>query len=126
MKKILIIDDDKIFSKILKDGLLAQGDKYSVEVFNSGDEGLSAMQGEVPDLVVLDMLMPEKTGVEVLEEMRKDEKLKDVPVLVGTQLSDVEQMSRAVELGIKGYVIKSELSLDNIIGQVEDALKKAE
>jgi len=125
MKKILIVDDDKIFRKVLKDGLLAHGkEEYKVEIAADGKEGIAFMRDDKPDLVVLDMLMPNMDGVTTLIKMKKDESLKDIPVLISTQVSDVEQMSKAVELGVKGYIIKSELSLDNIIMQVEDALKK--
>jgi len=125
MKKILIVDDDKIFRKVLKDGLLAQGgEKYEIEIAEDGKEGLALMRDNKPDLVVLDMLMPNMDGVSALSEMKADEALKDIPVLISTQLSDVDKMSKAVELGIKGYIIKSELSLDNIVTQVEDVLEK--
>lgn len=124
VKKILIVDDDKIFSKILRDGLLAGGNgKYEVFTAFDGDEGLEVAEREKPDLVMLDMMMPKVTGIEFLKKFREEEWGKDTPVIVETQLSDLEKMSEGVALGVRGYIIKSDYSLDTILRQVEDILK---
>ncbi|MFZ2831646.1 MAG: response regulator [Minisyncoccia bacterium] len=124
IKKILIIDDDRIFSKILKDGLTAGGNgKYEVVTAFDGEEGFTVAMEEKPDLIMLDMMMPKVTGIEFLRKYRKEEIGKDTPVIVETQLSDLEKMSEGVELGVRGYIIKSDYSLDTILRQVEDILK---
>lgn len=123
-KKILIIDDDRIFSKILKDGLIAGGDgKYEVVNAFDGEEGFEVALREKPDLIMLDMMMPKVTGIEFLRKYRKEEAGRNTPVIVETQLSDLERMSEGVELGVRGYIIKSDYSLDTILRQVEDILK---
>ena len=78
---------------------------------------------EKPDLIMLDMMMPKVTGIEFLRKYRKEESGKNAPVIVETQLSDLEKMSEGVELGVRGYIIKSDYSLDTILRQVEDILK---
>lgn len=124
IKKILIIDDDKIFAKILRDGLIAGGEgKYEVFTAFDGDEGFEVSSRERPDLIMLDMMMPKVTGIEFLRKLRKEDWGKDTPVIVETQLSDLEKMSEGVELGVRGYIIKSDYSLDTILRQVEDILK---
>lgn len=123
-KKILIIDDDKIFSKILRDGLVAGGQgRYEVSTAFDGEEGFEVAEREKPNLVMLDMMMPKVTGIEFLRKLRGEEWGKDTPVIVETQLSDLEKMSEGVELGVRGYIIKSDYSLDTILRQVEDILK---
>lgn len=123
-KKILIIDDDKIFSKILRDGLLAGGNgKYEVITAFDGEEGFTVAMKENPDLIMLDMMMPKVTGVEFLRKYRKEEAGKNTPVIVETSLADLENMSEGVALGVRGYIIKSDYSLDTILRQVEDILK---
>lgn len=123
-KKILIIDDDKIFLKILRDGLVAGGNgKYEVISAFDGKEGFDVAMSEKPDLIMLDMMMPNVTGIEFLRKLRKEEWGKDTPVVVETQLSDLENMSEGVALGVRGYIIKSDYSLDTILRQVEDILK---
>ncbi|MDO8604141.1 MAG: response regulator [bacterium] len=123
-KKILIIDDDRIFSKILRDGLIGGGaGKYEVFTAFDGDEGFEVASREKPDLIMLDMMMPKVTGIEFLKKWRAEEIGKNTPVIVETQLSDLEKMSEGVELGVRGYIIKSDYSLDTILRQVEDILK---
>ncbi|MEK7568845.1 MAG: response regulator [Patescibacteria group bacterium] len=123
-KKILIIDDDRIFSKILRDGLVAGGQgKYEVSTAFDGEEGFLVAEREKPNLIMLDMMMPKVTGIEFLRKLRGEEWGKDTPVIVETQLSDLEKMSEGVELGVRGYIIKSDYSLDTILRQVEDILK---
>ncbi len=122
-KKILIIDDDKIFSKILRDGLVAGGNgKYEVLAAFDGEEGFEVASRERPDLIMLDMMMPKVTGIEFLKKWRKEEFGKDTPVIVETQLSDLEKMSEGVVLGVRGYIIKWDYSLETILRQVEDIL----
>jgi len=126
-QKILIIDDDRVLSKVLKDGILAKrGDKYDVVTAVDGEEGLKVAQEVFPALILLDMVMPKMGGIEFLEELRKDARFAETPIIIGTQVSDIEQMSKAVALGVKGYIIKSEFSIDNIVKQVEEVLAKAE
>ncbi len=122
-KKILIIDDDKIFSKILRDWLLSSGrDKYEVAAIFDGAEGLEAVQREKPDLIMLDLVMPNMGGIEFLKKLRAETWGANIPVIVETQLSDLEKMSEGVELGVRGYIVKSDYSMDDILKQIEDVL----
>ncbi len=124
IKKILIIDDDKIFSKILRDGLLAGGQgRYEVVAAFNGEEGLVVAEREKPDLVMLDMMMPKVNGIEFLKKFREEEWGKDTPVIIETQISDLEKMSEGMALGIRGYILKADYSLETILRQVDDILK---
>ncbi|HBH71724.1 MAG: response regulator PhoP, two-component system, OmpR family, alkaline phosphatase synthesis response regulator PhoP [Parcubacteria group bacterium GW2011_GWC1_42_11] len=123
-KKILIVDDDKILSKILRDGLVAGGQgKYEVFSAFDGEEGFEVALREKPDLIMTDLIMPKVTGIEFLKKLRAEDWGKDIPVIMETQLSDLENMSEGMELGVKGYIIKSDYSLDTILRQVDDILK---
>lgn len=123
MKKILIVDDDKIFAKILKDGL-SQGGKHEVVIAHDGEEGLEKVKQDHPDLIVLDMMMPKISGIEFLKKLKLFNIVPQIPVIISSQLMDVEKISESVELGIKGYVVKSDYSLDNIVKQIEGVLNK--
>lgn len=123
-KKILIIDDDKIFSKILRDGLTAGGKgKYEVASSFDGEEGFKMAEAEKPDLIMLDLVMPKIGGIEFLKKLRAEEWGKDVPVIVETQLSDMVSMGEGIALGVRGYIVKSDYSLDAILTQVEDVFR---
>lgn len=120
-KKILIIDDDRIFSKILRDGLVAGGQgKYEVIAAFDGEEGFEVALRERPDLIMLDLRMPKVNGIECLKKIRAEEWGQNIPIIVETQLSDIEKMSEGVELGVRGYIIKSDYSIDTILRQVGD------
>jgi DNA-binding response OmpR family regulator len=124
IKKILIIDDDKIFSKILRDGLSAGGQgKYEVSATFDGEEGLVLAEKERPDLIMLDLVMPKLGGIEFLKKLRAEEWGKDIPVIVETQLSDMVSMGEGITYGVRGYVVKSDYSLDAILTQIEDVFR---
>lgn len=122
-KKILIIDDDRIFSKILRDGIVEGGKgKYEVIAAFDGQEGFDMAAVEKPDLIMLDMMMPKLTGIEVLRKLRAEEWGKNIPVIIDTQLSDLEKMSEGLELDARGYIIKSDYSMETILARVENVL----
>ncbi len=123
-KKLLIVDDDKIFLKIFKD-LLAKNyaNEYEVAVAENGIEALAKIEEFHPDLIILDIQMPEMDGIEFLREMkRRNHGLSQIPVLISSNFSDTDKISEGLELGVKGYVIKSDYSLDNIIKRINSLL----
>ena len=115
-KNILIIDDDTVFSKILADALEVEG--CSVRTAENGKVGLEEIAREEPDLVVLDMLMPLVSGLGVLKNMYEREEPLTVPVLVSSNLDSMEEVSAALALGAKGYVVKSEQDMQSIVGTI--------
>lgn len=122
-KKILIVDDDKIFSKILRDGLISGGQgNYEVISAFDGEEGFEAAKKEKPDLIMLDLIMPKMTGIECLKKIREEEWGKDIPVIVETQLSDMVSVGEGMALGVRGYLVKTDYSLEEILTQVKDIL----
>ncbi|MBI3634117.1 MAG: response regulator [Candidatus Yonathbacteria bacterium] len=122
-KKILIIDDDKIFSKILRDWLTKGDRKYEVTTVFDGEEGFSAASRERPDLILCDLMMPKFGGIEFLKKLRNEAWGKDIPVIIQTQFSDLEKMSEGAELGVRGYIVKSDYLMEDILKQVEEVLK---
>ncbi|MDD5152600.1 MAG: response regulator transcription factor [Candidatus Pacebacteria bacterium] len=123
-KKILIIDDDKIFSKVLRDALLAkEKDAYEVTTAFDGKEGLEIASKVKPDLILCDLVMPNMGGIDFIKQLRSEEWGKLLKVVVVTQISDIEKMSEGLELGIHGYILKSDYSIDEILHQIEEALK---
>lgn len=126
MKKILIIDDDEIFTKTLMDFI--PKDKYEIIHAKDGIDGLAITEIEQPDLIILDLLMPKMSGMEFLDELRKKKLSKQIPILISSQLSKIEDISRAivagVDIGVKGYVIKASENLDMIYSEIEKTMAK--
>lgn len=122
-KKILIIDDDKIFSKVLKDSLCNNWKDCIVMNTYDGEEGLSVAKEEKPDLIISDLMMPKMGGIEFIKELKKERNICETPILVSTQVPDMDKISEAIELGVKGYIIKADYTLKGIVKQVNDILK---
>jgi len=121
-KKILFIEDDPVLQKTLGQKLKAEG----FEVFSAfnGNDGLKLAQKEQPDLILLDLILPQKGGIEFLKELRENEKTKDILVVVLTNVSrETEKIQQILELGIKGYLVKSEYSLEEIVEKIKEFLK---
>jgi CheY-like chemotaxis protein len=88
-KKILVVDDDPDLSTYMSTLLVDNG--YEVITAKDGNEGLEKVRSEKPDAITLDLLMPEKTGMKMFRELRKDEALKNTPVIMVTGISDEYQ-----------------------------------
>lgn len=123
MKDILVVDDDKIFLKIFRDTIDQDySEMYSVRVAENGREALEEVAKARPDLVVLDVKMPVMDGIEFLRALKEEKIEPQIPVLISSNFFDVEKISEGIELGVKGYVVKSDYSLAGIIQQIEDIL----
>ncbi len=123
MKKILIIDDDKIFLKIFRDSLQKDhAGVYEIESAENGEEGLAKIELSRPDLIVLDIKMPKMDGIEFLRKLKEYKYEPHIPVLISSNFSDTEKISEGLELGVIGYVIKSDYSLDSIIKRIQSVL----
>ena len=126
MKKILIIDVDEVFVKTLVDFLPKE--KYQTFHAKDGVEGFAIIEKENLDLIILDLLMPRMGGMEFLDDLREKKLDKQIPILISSQLSKIEDISKAIvagmDIGVKGYVIKASENLDMIVGEIEKTLVK--
>ncbi len=104
MGKILIVDDSPFMVRLLSYMLETAG--YETESAENGKAALKSMLNELPDLVLLDMMMPEMDGLETLRAIRSDAKIKDVPVIMLSAKAQSEDFQAAKELGADGYLTK--------------------
>lgn len=102
-KRILVVDDDQSMLQLLYSFLR---DSYRVTMADSGQEALKCLNKQKPDLVLLDYLMPGMDGKETLEQIRSDEKNKDLPVFFLTGVSDSSKISECLKLNPSGYILK--------------------
>lgn len=117
MKKILVAEDDKFLSSAYRVKLTKAG--FDVTIARNGNEVMSELQKQIPDCILLDLVMPEKDGFSVLEDLKKDEKTKNIPVIVASNLGQKEDMDRAMNLGATAFVIKSNMSLEELINKIK-------
>ena len=121
-KKILLVEDEEIISDLLQRKLKKEG--YEVLVASDGKEGLKSMRETEPDLILLDIIMPKIGGFEVMEEMNKDPKLKKIPVIIISNSGQPVELERAVELGAKDWLIKTEFDPQDVIEKVVKQIGK--
>jgi DNA-binding response OmpR family regulator len=104
IKKILVIDDSSTSVFLLENLLKEEG--YDVITATTGEAGLKAIRGKNPDLVLLDIMMPGKSGFDVLEEMKKDEILASIPVIIISARVGRAEIEKGIGLGAFDYLTK--------------------
>ena len=116
--KLAIIEDDPAISQMYRMKLETEG--YKVETAENGKIGLDMIEKMKPDMVLLDLMMPEMNGDEMLEIMRATEWGKDIPVIVLTNMGEQEIPEKIEKLGINAFILKAEMTPK----QVEELVKK--
>jgi DNA-binding response OmpR family regulator len=104
MPKILVIDDEKMIADMLKDGLEMQG--YEVITAYSGKDGLRKSIETIPDAITLDLEMPGMSGFKVLEQLKNNEKTRDISVFILTVRDESDYIDKGYFLGAKEYIVK--------------------
>lgn len=122
MKKLLIGEDDQFLSAAYKAKFAKAG--FEVLILSDGEEVMAKIDEYKPDLLILDIMMPKKDGFSVLEELRTSEKWKALPILVASNLGQKEDIDKAIRLGANGYIVKSDLRLEEIIEKIKSLLPK--
>lgn len=124
-KKILVVDDDSFVTDIYQTKLSQEG--FEVAVASDGAEAMKkledAKEGK-PDLILLDIVMPYIDGLEVLKKMRSNEKLKDVPVILLTNLSQKKEVDEGLKLGAQDYLIKSHFTPSEVLEKINNYVNK--
>ena len=116
MKKILILDDDATFAESMTATL--EADNYEVKSAADGIDGLKLLETFTPDAILLDVKMPRMGGLEFLRKVNEKFGEGKMPVLITSNSSSLDTISEGVELGIRGYVVKSSESLSSLSASV--------
>lgn len=119
-KIILVVEDEEPMLLVLRDVLKVEG--YEVLEAKNGIEGLELALKDHPDLILLDILMPKMDGLEMLKNLRADEWGRKVPVIVLTNLSDNEDIAKAVEEDVFEYFVKTDIRIDEVITRIRDKI----
>lgn len=120
MKKIAIVEDDTAISQMYRFKFEALG--YTVETAENGKLGVDLALSMKPDVILLDLMMPEMTGDQTLEILRKDPWGKNVKVLILTNMGEQEIPPRVRELGVSGVVLKADMTPRQVADIVKDLL----
>jgi len=120
-KTILFIEDESALQKTFGDILGKEG--YDMISALDGEIGLKLARSKKPDLILLDLVLPKVHGFEVLKELKSDLGTKDIPIIVLTNLEAIEDVNKAIELGAKTYLVKTQYNLEEVVEKVKKAIE---
>lgn len=118
--KILFVDDDNFLRKVYEAELKEKN--FDVILAQDGEEGLEKAQLEDPDLIILDMIMPKKSGFEVLTELQRNPKTRNIPVIILSNLGQEDDKKKGVDLGAVDYLIKDNITLGTLVEKINQYL----
>jgi DNA-binding response OmpR family regulator len=118
-KKILIVEDDQFLHKILVMKIKQEG--FDIVSAYDGEEALKKMK-ETPDLILLDLILPQMSGFEFLGEIKLKDEFKKIPVVVLSNLGQEEDIERAKSLGAQDYLVKANFSIDEVVKKIKEWL----
>lgn len=121
---ILIVEDDNVLQEMYCEKFEMKG--FKVDKAATGREGLKTLEKSIPDIILLDILMPDMNGLEMLKEMKKNRDFREIPVILLTNLgeSKIDMDSElSFALGIKDYLIKTKHTPDDVVKKVKKILK---
>jgi CheY-like chemotaxis protein len=119
-RRILVAEDDRFLRKAAEMALKRRG--YTVLTAADGEEALRAARSVLPDLILLDLIMPKLNGFDVLQALKKDAPTAHIPVIILSNLGQDRDVQQAMDAGATAYFIKTDLSLQALVQRVEETL----
>ena len=121
-KKVLITEDEEVLLRMYSLKFTNQG--FKVVQADNGAKGLELAKKELPDIILMDIIMPQLDGFEVLKELKKDQKTKNIPVIMLSNLGQEEDIKRGQELGAADYLVKANMTPMQVVDKVKEVLGK--
>jgi DNA-binding response OmpR family regulator len=121
-KRILIIEDDAFLLNILKSKLEREG--YKAITAEDGQKAAELLKEERPSLILLDIMLPQKSGFEFMEEVAKDPASSKIPIFIISNLGQETDIERGKALGAKEYYVKAKLSIDDLVNEIKKYTKE--
>ncbi|MBM3206474.1 MAG: response regulator [Candidatus Staskawiczbacteria bacterium] len=120
-KNILIVEDDQFFRELLKKKLTSVG--FSIIEASNGEDGIEKVKSKKPDLIILDLLLPNIDGFEVLSKVKTSSDTSSTPVIIVSNLGQQEDIEKGMKLGANDYLIKSQFDIESIVSKINNILK---
>jgi len=118
---ILIVEDDKFLRELLTRKLDSVGFQISTAI--DGHDALKKIKDELPQIILLDLVLPGVDGFEILKQIKEDPKTSKIPVIILSNLGQKEEVEKGIKLGADDYLVKAHFTPDEIIGKIEAVLK---
>jgi len=119
-KTILIVEDDAFLSTLLSTRFQQAG--FNILNAIDGDSAIEVLRGQKPDLIMLDIILPKKSGFEVLEQIQSDPTLQKAPVIITSNLGQQADIERGKSLGVIDYFIKAQTPIEDMVSRVNQIL----
>lgn len=120
MTKIAIIEDDQVISQMYR--MKFEADGFEVQLADNGKQGVAMVKDFTPDIILLDLQMPNMNGAEALAEIRSNDWGKQIPVIILTNLGEEEAPKSLRSLGIHSYIVKADLTPRQVVAHIKEAL----
>lgn len=121
-KQLLLIEDDTLIRELYKRQLDKAG--LPTDAFDNGPDGIAAAQNKRYDLVLLDIMLPQMNGLDILRALKKSEKSASIPVIFLTNMGQESILQEGISLGAIGYLIKASYTPDQLIEEIKNVLAK--
>lgn len=121
-EKVLIVDDTEFYQKAYQNKLLSAG--YITSVANNGVEALKALTTDKPDLILLDLMMPIMDGFKVLQTVKANPNLQNIPVIVFSAKGASEEISKALQAGANDFLVKATTTPNKVVEKIKEVLQK--
>ena len=119
-KSILIIEDDTFTGELYQRQLVKAG--YQASLVSDGVAGLQQVKEQIPDLILLDVMLPKMDGLEFLHKLRQEQEYQAIPVIILSNLDRDSTIKEGFNLGAQGYIIKSSMKPDEVVAEVNGVL----
>ena len=124
MTKILLIEDDPLIYRLYQKLFALEG--FEIELAENGELGLKKLETFTPDILLMDIMMPTMNGLEMLTKLKEDPKTKDIPVIVLTNIADMNITQMALSKGAVLCIIKSQTEPSDVVKSVRGVLSKTD
>jgi len=121
--KILLVEDEEILVKVMEEKL--EREKFEVKTVRDGDSVLPAVKSFNPDIILLDIILPKKDGLQVLADIKADSEISHIPVITMSNLGDDEKIKAALKLGAADYLVKTQHPINEIVNKIRELGVKA-
>ncbi len=118
--KVLIVEDEEALRKVLQEKIQDSG--FEAFTAKDGDEAWNMAKSKNPDIILLDLILPKRNGFEVLGMLKQDPELKDIPVIVLSNLSEDENLKKALAMGAEDYFVKVQHPINEVVEKIKDHL----
>ena len=119
--KALLVEDDQLILEMYKTRMVSEG--WEVFTTDRGSEALKLAKEHKPDIILLDVILPETDGFSILKELKAESSTKNIPVIMLTNLGQESDQNRGKDMGVEGYFIKSQHTPADVITKIENLIK---